>query len=469
VHAGARVLLVGRIDDLGAIDGIPVEEIEPDAFATEREGVVAILDRRAFESTGAMVAARAVFPGRVLFVGDAASLAELTAGMRPDDDLALASEPTTVLAHRLKRLMGPRDGLSGLAPRTTWEQELERCAAHASVAQPVSIAIFDVDRFKAINDHHGHAAGDRILAALAERLVLSAPGARVVARLGGELFGVLSHASEADATATAERALSAVREAPIDGIEVRWSAGVATTDEPVAPRELWREADEALYTAKARGRDRAVHASATRRESAREGTDAHLESFEDFTRVIAERVAEVIARRGRRIFAELREQADMDALTDLYSRRYLDRRLPFEVDQAEGAQVPLTVALLDIDHFGLVNKEHGWPTGDRVLAAVADAARGAVRSSDWVARYGGEELCVVLADTDLERARSVLERIRGAIGALSIPSADGVAITVTVSLGAVERLPGESVEAMVERVSDRLLEAKAAGRNCVRT
>ena len=456
---------MGRLDDLGALEGFPVHPMSPETFVGEREGEVAILDRRAFDSTGAMMAARAGFPGRVLFVADATSLAELTTAMRADDDLALVSEPAAVLTHRLKKLLGPRDGLTGLALRTTWEQELERCAAQASVTQPVSIAIFDVDRFKAINDVHGHLSGDRVLGGLAERLILSAPGARVVARLGGELFGILSMATEADATATAERALSAVREAPIEGIEVRWSAGIATTHEPIAPRDLWREADEALYTAKARGRDRAVHASATLRASEREGTDAHLESFEDFTRVIAERVAEVIARRGRRIFAELREQADMDALTDLFSRRYLDRRLPFEVDQAEGAQLPLTIALLDIDHFGLVNKEHGWPTGDRVLAAVADAARGAVRSSDWVARYGGEELCVVLADTHLESARSVLERIRGAIGALRVPSTEGISIAVTVSIGAVERLPGESATAIMERVSDRLLEAKDAGRD----
>jgi diguanylate cyclase (GGDEF)-like protein len=331
----------------------------------------------------------------------------------------------------------------------------------------VSVIFLDVDHFKRLNDEHGHGRGDEVLSGIGARLREAAEDALCVARTGGEVFAVIAEVDERAALALAEKLLAVIRVSPIVGVRVTASAGVATAKDAIGSRELLRDADEALYRAKARGRDRAESAEGLRRESAEEGTDAQLESFEDFTRVIAERVADVIAWRGRRLFTELRMQADVDALTKLFSRRYLDRRLPFEISEAEQRGTVLTVAMMDLDHFGEINKAHGWPTGDRVLTELAEVVKRHVRSSDWVARYGGEEICVVLTETRLDEAELILERIRRAVEAHVVESTRGARIQVTLSVGAAERATGDDVEAILDRASQALLAAKNAGRTRV--
>jgi len=429
---------------------------------------VSLLDLRGFDDIDALFEQRRSLDGPVLIrvsadvVGDAIDL------LGAEDEICTYEEPVAIVAHRLLVLAGPRDGLTGLATRATWTREVERSLVAATEARPVSIVIFDIDHFKAVNDQHGHLAGDAVLSALGELLLDSFSSETLVARVGGEEFGILIAGGEARATEIAETARAAVEATQLAKMSVTVSAGAATTEERIAVSELVRDADQALYAAKARGRNRALHASALARTNREAGKDGDLAGFEDFTRVIAERVAEVITRRGRRLFNELKEQADVDALTQLYSRRYLDRRLPFEADQAEAGAVPLTVALLDIDHFGEVNKTHGWPTGDRVLSELAEVVRGTIRGSDWVARYGGEELCIVLTNTALAEATPVLERIRAAVEAHEIESTQGGSVKVTVSIGAAERLSTEEVAMLVERASDQLLAAKRGGRNLVR-
>ncbi len=357
--------------------------------------------------------------------------------------------------------------LTGLATRHPWGRELERALSSASVERPVSIVAIDIDHFKAVNDQHGHSAGDSVLSALGERLLSQCGTEPLIARVGGEEMAILVSGGEERATEIAERVRTMVEAEPLAGIAITVSVGAASTETPMASAELVRDANQALYAAKAGGRNRVVHATALARKNAQAGKDDDLAGFEDFTRVIAERVAEVITRRGRRLFHELKEQADMDALTQLYSRRYLDRRLPFEAEQAEAGSVPLTVALLDIDHFGDVNKTHGWPTGDRVLSELAEVVRSTIRGSDWVARYGGEEICVVLTNTALDEAAPVLERIRAAVESHQIEGTQGQRVNVTVSIGAAERDTEEAVAALVERASDNLLAAKRSGRNAV--
>jgi diguanylate cyclase (GGDEF)-like protein len=167
------------------------------------------------------------------------------------------------------------------------------------------------------------------------------------------------------------------------------------------------------------------------------------------------------------VFQELREQADVDALTGLHSRRYLDRRLPFELEHARERNGPLSVALLDVDHFGRVNKEHGWPTGDKVLADTAARIRGALRATDWAARYGGEEICIVL-DAALADAREALDRVRTAVAAAAFATTSGAPLAITVSIGCAELEPTDTLASLIERASARLLDAKGTGRNQVR-
>jgi diguanylate cyclase (GGDEF)-like protein len=328
---------------------------------------------------------------------------------------------------------------------------------------PLSLLIVDLDHFKQVNDLHGHRGGDDVLTEAARRIARASPRGAVVARIGGDEFTVLHTMSSSEALAVAD-GIRAEFAAPMEFVSnLTVSIGCATVTVP--GQSLFTPADEALYTAKARGRNSVVHYDEILRRARDENRDPALEGFENRTRVIAQRVAELISDRGRRIFGELKKQADVDVLTGLYSRRYLDRRLPVELDVSSERDAPLTIALLDIDHFGNVNKTYGWPSGDKVLNEVAARVRANIRSEDWAARYGGEEVCVVMHGTPLDVARPVLERVRTAVAEAPFLTTNGQEVEITVSGGAAERDGAESLETLMERVSQRLLLAKRGGRN----
>jgi diguanylate cyclase (GGDEF)-like protein len=164
----------------------------------------------------------------------------------------------------------------------------------------------------------------------------------------------------------------------------------------------------------------------------------------------------------------LQSQADRDALTGLFNRGYLDRRLARDQKEARRSGT-LSLALLDIDFFGPINKTHGWPTGDLALRQVANLVRQNVREGDWVARYGGEEIAVILPGASRESAVRVLERVRAAVAGFGFRTTRGEPFSVTVSAGVVEARADEELEQLWQRLSDRLLEAKGGGRNQVRS
>ncbi len=332
---------------------------------------------------------------------------------------------------------------------------------------PLSLLLVDLDRFKALNDKYGHHVGDTVIRETASLIARVTSRNAVVARTGGGDYGILDTLSMSDAMALAKKTREAVSATPILGVNVTVSIGCATAAVPGQP--LFKPADEALYAAKAKGRDCVIHHYEIARRAREQHREVNLEDFENRTRVIAERVAELVTRRGRKLFEQLKEQADFDGLTGIFSRRYLDRRLAFEVEVSTERRNPLTVALLDIDNFGKVNKNHGWPTGDKVLTEVAGRIRNNTRDDDWVARYGGEEICIVMYGTPLDTARPVLERIRSAVSCQAFKTTAGHKIEVTASIGAAQRGRAEDVIALMERVSHQLLLAKRGGRNRVAT
>ena len=112
------------------------------------------------------------------------------------------------------------------------------------------------------------------------------------------------------------------------------------------------------------------------------------------------------------LLAEVRQLAMTDALTGLYNRRGLAQLGGREVERARRLGRPLSVLMLDIDHFKLVNDQHGHAVGDEVLRAIAAACQAGVREIDLVARYGGEEIVLLLAETDLAAAENIAERLR---------------------------------------------------------
>lgn len=168
----------------------------------------------------------------------------------------------------------------------------------------------------------------------------------------------------------------------------------------------------------------------------------------------------------------LHEAAIRDSLTQAYNRRFFMARLEIEVGRAWRTARPLSVLMIDIDHFKSINDAHGHAVGDRVLETVAQTLSDRTRPYDVVARFGGEEFVVLMPGATLTQAADTAERIRGALESLRIERGTGLrAVAVTASLGlSCLRAPGpgESGEALLERADRAMYAAKHGGRNrCV--
>ncbi|WP_431477056.1 diguanylate cyclase domain-containing protein [Massilia eburnea] len=187
------------------------------------------------------------------------------------------------------------------------------------------------------------------------------------------------------------------------------------------------------------------------------------------TTVVMARVAthlEVV--RQRRMLEHL---AHMDGLTELANRRRFDEVYESEWQRASRHAHTISVALLDIDCFKQYNDHYGHPAGDRTLRAVARVARNAMRRPcDVAARYGGEELAILMPETDAAQALYVAEGIREAVAQLLIPHQQSIASpVVTVSIGGATLPLGgqESAAVLFEAADTALYRAKEAGRNRV--
>jgi len=162
------------------------------------------------------------------------------------------------------------------------------------------------------------------------------------------------------------------------------------------------------------------------------------------TGAITEQQAEEMA---VRIEAMERVEVDTDALTGLYARRASERRLVQELARADREGTPLTVAILDLDKFKGINDEYGHAVGDATLQAVAGHILSEIRVSDTPLRYGGEELGLILPNTQAENAMILLDRLRGKMPGTVKEALEGQGINlgrdVTVSIGVAELTSGE--------------------------
>jgi diguanylate cyclase len=158
-------------------------------------------------------------------------------------------------------------------------------------------------------------------------------------------------------------------------------------------------------------------------------------------------------------------EARTDTLTGLPNRRALDEELSRRLAEWQRHERAFSLMMIDIDHFKRFNDTHGHQAGDAVLQQVGACLRRSMRESDVVARFGGEELTVVLPGTSAEEARQACERARRAIRKTPFVH-DGQRLSVTVSVGGAECLSGESVGGLLHRADDALYAAKHAGRDC---
>ena len=164
----------------------------------------------------------------------------------------------------------------------------------------------------------------------------------------------------------------------------------------------------------------------------------------------------------KRMEQELERQASRDHLTGAYNRRAFDSALRQAMQEAEQDGQPLSLLLLDIDHFKAVNDRHGHDVGDRVLQSVAERLSASLRSSDLLARWGGEEFAILLPGTPLKGAATFADRLRTQIAEQRL---HGISITVSIGIGGLRA--GEGPEPLLRRVDAALYRAKNAGRNSV--
>ena len=159
--------------------------------------------------------------------------------------------------------------------------------------------------------------------------------------------------------------------------------------------------------------------------------------------------------------------AATDELTGLYNRRYLTTHLDAMLERMVQSQRPLSVMLLDIDHFKPVNDTYGHEAGDTVLAEFARRLMRGIRGVDLATRYGGEEFVVVMPDTAQDVAIGVAERLRRAIADQTFVLPNGGTLTATVSIGLATSHDGDDPSSLIRRADIALYAAKAAGRNRV--
>ncbi len=174
-----------------------------------------------------------------------------------------------------------------------------------------------------------------------------------------------------------------------------------------------------------------------------------------------------IAIQNAHLFREVQRLAVTDPLTGLYNRRYFMERASNEFKRAKRYLTPLSVIMLDIDHFKQVNDTYGHLAGDQVLQNLAKLCQSTLRAVDIIGRYGGEEFMVMLPETPLKKAQHTAERLRSEIAAHTTRFDEHV-IRITASMGVAEVCEQtESLDALLDQTDRALYNAKGSGRNKV--
>ena len=157
-----------------------------------------------------------------------------------------------------------------------------------------------------------------------------------------------------------------------------------------------------------------------------------------------------------------------DPLTGVNNRGRFREVMDREVELSRRHGAPLSLIMLDVDRFKSINDTHGHLVGDIALKSIASCTLSCIRDSDILFRYGGEEFCIALANTNLTGARKLAERIRRALEILVV-RASGTRLHVTASFGVATLAKEDDVAHLVEKADHSLYRAKALGRNCIAT
>ena len=343
------------------------------------------------------------------------------------------------------------DELTGLANR---QLLFERLHGFAAAGRTGAVMLLDMDRFKQVNDVHGHQVGDVVLRAVADRLVQIAPDTAVVSRIGGDEFVlVLPGVEDSETVELVQKMRDAVAEPiDVDGVAITTSVtvGVAVLGSDV--QASLRAADADMYIAKGR-----------RGETAR---DIDLRTWRERAIALVQENESLKQRNVR-----LLEESRTDEGTRLPNRRQLLEDLDALDARSRRSRRPLAVVFMDLDRFGLLNKHLGDHGGDAALLEVAVVLASAQREGEQVYRKGGEELVVLLPDTDVGGGAVAAERFRLAVESARIQhggheESPFLTVSVGVAQGPVAGRSGRHVLAVAGLC---MLNAKRNGRNRVST
>ena len=187
-------------------------------------------------------------------------------------------------------------------------------------------------------------------------------------------------------------------------------------------------------------------------------TDDDMQLFEDLLCKL------IYPLRNCLLYRQAQTSALQDKLTGLSNRAAFDDSLKREIDIAQRQHIPMSLLVIDIDHFKAVNDTHGHSGGDNALQVLAESISSTMRASDLAFRYGGEEFTLILNNTDAESAHLVAERIRQAVVKLTCV-ADNKSFGFTISIGTAELKQGEIGSSLFDRADQALYQAKKTGRN----
>ena len=181
------------------------------------------------------------------------------------------------------------------------------------------------------------------------------------------------------------------------------------------------------------------------------------------------RALEVLTSENARLSAEVEKLTTVDALTGLHIREQFNAAARIEFRRSQRFRLKLSVIMMDIDLLMRVNDSHGRIAGDKVLAGVADACLRGIRVTDLHARYGPEEFCFLLPETDQKGANVLADRLRTSVAGLRFHT-DKRSFSVTVSVGIAERRNDtDTIERLLEEGDQALFKAKCEGRNRIVT
>lgn len=173
-------------------------------------------------------------------------------------------------------------------------------------------------------------------------------------------------------------------------------------------------------------------------------------------------------RHGNQLILDSEQNANIDTLTGSFNRRWLEHVYTRESTRCAFNGQPLTMLMLDVDHFKTYNDQHGHLAGDYALCLVASTLRNQLRPKDSLVRFGGEEFVVLLPEIADEEGRRIGERLRSTLERVgSFYSPAGILPGVTVSIGMAQMRPKDSLQNLISRADQALYQAKQQGRNCL--